>query len=263
MKHKWKPKKKIKKLPLRLSFSTRPLSQSRCTSEDSERLQQQLAEKDLNPFHPRRASYALKASNETVWLHLCQHPVIEKSVSLLKQIIYTKKCIFLKRELSHELKIQIEAYFSKLLQPLNITSAWIRASCLLYAPVVADSLRRVCTCGAAVVNYSNGDLKENIWQSVAAASGLVFRSRCSVFTEMKRCSTRIGASRWLPTSRNTSGSSCGTDSTPVWAEKPAETFSLHCEGNTAVQWLALLPHSKTVEGLILSVFLLRFSQIEN
>lgn len=153
---------------------------------------------------------------------------------MLKQIIYTKKCRFLKRELSQGLKIQIEAYFSKLLQPLNITPAWIRASCLLYAPVAADSLHSVCTCG---------DLKENIWQSVAAASALVFRSRCSVFTEMKRCSTRKGASRWLPTSRNTSRSSCGTDSTPVWAEKPAETFSLHCEGNTAVQWLALLPHS--------------------
>lgn len=216
MEHKWKPKKKIKTLSLRLSFSTRPLSQSRCTSEDRERLQQQLAEKESTSPH-EKSLLRFKGFEWNCVTAPVPPPCNRKIKCFFSQANYFHKR-FSKRELSHRLQIQIGAYFAKLLQPLNITSCWIKAS-LLYAPVAAHRLRRVCTCGAAVANYSNGDLKGNIWQSVAAASGLVFRSRFSVFTEMKHCGVCKGTSRWLPTSRNTSGSSCGTDSTPVWAEE--------------------------------------------
>lgn len=46
-------KKKIKKLPLQLSFLTRLLSQKPLHLEDSERLQQQLAEKKREHLAPR------------------------------------------------------------------------------------------------------------------------------------------------------------------------------------------------------------------
>lgn len=122
-------KEKVKKLPLRLSYSTR-----RCPKAAAPRRIAGVYSgswlKTKAPRPARRASSALMASSGAAWLHLCHHLVMEKKiVSFLKQISDTKSSDFSKRELSHRLQIQIVASFSKLWQPLNITSVWIRVSC--------------------------------------------------------------------------------------------------------------------------------------